>query len=145
MIYRPFAKFMPQQLFRYGFSGGANLVLDLVLFFVFYNFVFKKEVVHIWFIALTPYIASFIVSVLITFVTGFWLSRYISFNESKLHGGVQLYRYLMVVLVCVLMNYFGLKLFVEVFHVYPTPSKMIITIFTTLFSYFSQKYYSFKS
>ena len=132
-IYKPFARFIPAQLFRYGVSGSANLVLDWVLFFIFYNFVFKKEVVHIWFLAFTPYIASFFVSFLITFVTGFWLSRYIRFNESKLQKGVQLYRYLMVVVICILMNYFGLKLFVEVFHIYPTPSKMIITVFTTLF------------
>lgn len=144
-FYRPFSRYIPQQLFRYGFSGGVNLVFDWVLFFIFYNFIFKKEVVHFGFIAFTPYIASFIVSFIITFITGFWLSRYISFNESKLRGRVQLIRYLMVVLICVLMNYFGLKLFVEVFHIYPTPSKMIITVFTTLFSYFSQKYFSFKA
>ena len=145
IIYIPYSKFFPRQLFRYGFAGGMNLVLDWILFFLLYNFVFDKQVVHFGPLAFTPYIASFIVSFIITFITGFWFSRYISFQDSTLHKGVQLYRYLMVVGVCILMNYFGLKLFVEVLHVFPTPSKMIITVITTFFSYFSQKYFSFKS
>ena len=40
--------------------------------------------------------------------------------------------------------YFGLKLFVELCGIYPTPSKMIITIITIVISFFGQKYFSFK-
>ncbi len=50
----------------------------------------------------------------------------------------------MVVIVNLLINYFGLKLCVEVLYWYPTPSKMLITMFTVVFSFFAQKYFSFR-
>jgi len=50
-----------------------------------------------------------------------------------------------VVLGCLFLNYTFLKLFVEVFKWYPTPSKLVTTVFVVAFSYFSQKNYTFKA
>ncbi len=144
-LYIPFRRFFPLQLFRYGVAGGGNMVLDWVLYFIFYNFVFCHHIFHIGPIAISAHIASFIVTFPITFMTGFWLARYISFNESKLRGRTQLIRYLMVVVGCILLNYICLKLFVEACGFYPTPSKMITTVITTIFSFCSQKFYTFKA
>ena len=36
-FYKPFRKIIPPTFFRYGFSGGANMVFDWILYFVFYN------------------------------------------------------------------------------------------------------------
>ena len=46
-FYRPFSKYIPQQLFRYAACGGGNMVLDWVLYFVVYNFVVGHELVYI--------------------------------------------------------------------------------------------------
>ena len=53
-------------------------------------------------------------------------------------------RYLLVTVVNILINYLGLKLFVEVFHWWPTVSYAIISVICVTFSYLSNKYYSFK-
>lgn len=143
--YRPFNKIIPYQIFRYGVSGGANMVFDWVLYFIFYNFVFRHNILHIGPIAVSAHIASFLVTFPISFMSGFWLSRYISFKESELRGRVQLLRYMMVVASCILINYLCLKFFVEICHIYPTPSKMITTVITTLFSFISQKHFTFKA
>ena len=50
----------------------------------------------------------------------------------------------MVVFGCLLLNYGFLKLFVDVFGWYPTPSKLVTTVFVVIFSYLSQKNYTFK-
>jgi putative flippase GtrA len=50
-----------------------------------------------------------------------------------------------VVLGCLILNYIFLKLFVEVFGWYPTPSKLATTVFVVAFSYFMQKYFTFKA
>ncbi len=34
-FYKPFRKIIPPTFFRYGFSGGANMVFDWILYFVF--------------------------------------------------------------------------------------------------------------
>lgn len=144
-VYTPFRKIVPYQLFRYGAAGGGNMVFDWVLYFIFYNFVFCHNIFYIGSIAISAHIASFLVTFPITFFSGFWLSRYVSFKESELRGRVQLIRYLMVVVGCILLNYVCLKFFVEVCHFYPTPSKMLTTVITTAFSFLSQKYFTFKA
>ena len=148
-FYRPFSKYVPQQLFRYAACGGGNMVLDWVLYFVVYNFVVGHELVYITLpvvseICLTPHIMSLLIVFPITLLTGFWLNKYVTFTQSSLRGYNQLFRYILVVMLNLSVNYFGLKLFVEVCGIYPTPSKMIITIITVIISFFGQKYFSFR-
>ena len=151
-FYYPFEKWMPKQLFRYAACGGGNLVLDLVLYFLIYNFVIGHEIVNLtldignWTLdqAITPHIATLCIVFPITLLTGFWLQKYVTFTASRLNSWRQLTRYMIIVAVNLAVNYFGLKLCVDILGWYPTPSKMLITIVTVAISYFGQKYYSFR-
>ena len=100
---------------------------------------------HLGFVTLSSHIAAMFIVFHITFLTGFLLQKYVTFTSSELKGRVQIVRYLSVVVANLLLNYLGLKLLVDYIHLFPTPSKMIVTIFTTMFSYFSQKTYTFKT
>lgn len=143
-FYQPFSKFFSLQFFRYGFCGGLNMAFDWVLYFVFYNFVFQKQLLDLGFVAISPHIASFIFKFPITFLTGFWLARHVSFSESYLRGRVQIIRYLLVVCCCILINYIGLKFFVEICGIYPSISNVITSIISAVFSYFTNKHFSFR-
>ena len=94
--------------------------------------------------AITPHIATLCIVFPITLLTGFWLQKYVTFTASRLNGWRQLSRYIFIVAINLAVNYFGLKLCVETFGWYPTPSKMVITLFTVVVSYLGQKYYTFK-
>jgi putative flippase GtrA len=50
-----------------------------------------------------------------------------------------------VFLTNLVINYLGLKILVDSLDFWPTPSNMIVSILTIFVSYFSQKYYIFKS
>ena len=143
-FYPPFSKLMPVSFFRYGVCGVGNMCFDWVLYFVVYNFVLRKQIFDLGFIAFSPHIAALLITFPIVLLTGFYLSSNVSFQGSSLRGRIQLFRYLCIVAVNLLINYFCLKVLVDFVGIYPTPSKMITTIFTTLFSYFAQKHYSFK-
>ena len=151
-FYHPFRKLMPEQMFRYAACGGGNLVLDWVLYFLIYNFVIGHELVNLQFTiynlqfaqAITPHIATLCIVFPITLLTGFWLQKYVTFTGSTLHGARQLVRYISIVAINLAINYFGLKLCVEGWGWYPTPSKMVITTMTVVISYFGNKYYSFR-
>lgn len=152
-FYPPFRKVMSLELFRYGACGGLNLVLEWVLYYVFYHFVFKGQIFdlgyilfkrHIAILAFTPHIAAFVFKFPITFLTGFWMARHISFSGSTLKGRTQIIRYFLVTVGNILINYFGLKLFVEVWHIWPTVSYIIISIICVTFSYLTNKFYSFR-
>lgn len=143
-FYPPFRKFMPLHTFRYAACGGGNVLLDISLYFVSYNFILKKHDLDLGFIAFKPHIAAFLMSLIITFPVGFLLSKYVVWTGSIVKGRVQLFRYLLVVLVNILLNYIFIKLFVEYFHFYPTIAKTCTTVIIIIFSYISQKHFTFK-
>lgn len=145
LAYTPFKKYIDKQTFRYVMCGGGNTLLDIVIYFVTYNFILKKQIVHTPFISISPYIASFIISFFITFPIGFWLMRNIVFTGSNLRGRIQLARYFGMVVVCVILNYIFIKLFVEKFGFYPTIAKVATTVIVVCFSYLTQRYFTFKS
>ena len=150
-FYRPFSRWFSPQLFRYAACGGGNMVLDWVLYFLIYNFVIGHQLLYITLpfwdgvgFCITPHIATLCIVFPITLLTGFWLNKYVTFTQSNLRGSKQLMRYIAIVALNLSVNYFGLKLCVECFGWYPTPSKMFITLITIAISYFGQKYYSFR-
>ena len=131
-FYPPFKKFMPIQTFRYAACGGGNTVLDICLFFISYNFILNKEMVHTPWLTVSPHIAAFLMSFIVTFPVGFFLSRYVVFEGSAVCKREQL------------PNYFFLKIFVETLGMYATLAKICTTVFVVAFSYFSQKHFTFK-
>ncbi len=143
-FYPPFRRYFSPQFFRYGASGAFNMVFDWVLYFLVYNFVVQKQLVNLSIVTLSPHIASLFITFPITLFTGFLLQKYVTFTASQMRGRQQLARYIAVVGVNLLINYFGLKILVDLLRVFPTPSKMIVTVITTIFSYYSQKKFTFK-
>ncbi|MCM1034299.1 MAG: GtrA family protein [Paludibacter sp.] len=143
-LYRPFRKLCPEDIFRYGICGASNMVLDWILYFLVYNFGIRHKDVSLYFLTLSPHIATLCIVFPITLLTGFWLNKYVTFRQSSLHGSRQLGRYILIVMLNLLINYVGLKLLVDVCALYPTPSKMLITLITVVVSFFGQKYFSFR-
>lgn len=128
------------------------MVFDWILYFLIYNFVIGHEIVNVQFTmynvqftqAITPHIATLCIVFPITLLTGFALQKYVTFTRSRLNSWRQLMRYILIVAVNLAVNYLGLKLCVETFGWYPTPSKMVITVVTVIISYLGQKYYTFR-
>lgn len=143
-FYPPFRKYLDKKTFRYLACGGGNTSLDILIYFVTYNFVLKKNYLYLHFFKISPHIAAFIIAFLITFPIGFLLMKYIVFTDSALRGRVQLIRYFLLVFVCVILNYIFLKIFVDVMGFYPTVSKLLTTVIVVSFSYLTQRFYTFK-
>lgn len=144
-FYPPFSRLMDKRTFHYAACGGGNTLLSIFLYFIFYNFILKKQVLHLGIMAFTPHIAAFLISFIITFPIGFALSKYVVWTESTLKGRIQLFRYFLLVMVCVVLNYIFLKIFVEYCHIYPTISQIITTVIVVVFSYITQKHFSFRT
>ena len=144
-FYFPFLRFVPIQIFRYAVTGGANTVLDLFLYFIFYRYILDMQIVDLGFIAISPHIAAFLMVFPITFLTGFLLAKYVTFTGSELKGKIQLFRYGVTVAGAIILNYIFLKLFVEYAGLYATLSKGLTTIIVVIYSYLLQRYFSFKT
>ncbi|HNF44337.1 MAG TPA: GtrA family protein, partial [Ferruginibacter sp.] len=127
LFYPPFRRFMPEQTFRYAACGGANTVLGLVLFKILLVYVFKFQNVDLGFYTLKPHNAALFISFIVNFIVGFALMKYIVFLDSNLRGRIQLFRYGLAFLFNLALNYFILKVFVEVFGWWPFLSQCITT------------------
>src|SRR6218665_1185078 len=89
-FYPPFRRFMPLQTFRYAACGGGNTMLSIFIFFISYNFIFKKEPVDVYIHTFEPYVAAMILSFMLTFPLGFYMARNVVFSASSLRGRHQL-------------------------------------------------------
>lgn len=136
---------MPLQTFRYAACGGANTIADIVMYAIAYNFILHKQPIDLGFFLVRPHTASVFIAWCVSFPMGFFLMRNVVFTESTLHGRVQLFRYFLLVMICLGLNVVFIKLFVEQCHLYPTVAKILTTIIVVGFSYFTQKNFTFKT
>ena len=143
--YRPFQKMIPPETFRYAATGGFNSVLDIFLYFFFYNFILQKQLIDLGFVVISPHIAAFLIVFPITFSTGFLMAKYITFTASPIKGRIQLFRYTVSVGGSIFLNYVLLKLFVEYFLLWPTIAKILTTVVVVAYSYIIQRYFTFKT
>lgn len=136
---------MNLQTFRYAASGGANALLGFVVFAVSYKYIFAEKTFDFGFYAFKGHIAALILSFCITFPIGFFMAKYVVFIDSKMKWNVQLFRYLMVCLFNLALNYLLLKILVERFYVYPVFAQIITLVVVITISYLAQRNFSFKA
>jgi putative flippase GtrA len=136
---------MPLQTFKYAACGGGNTLLDIGIYYIGIHYLFIHPLVP------TPlgfpikqHVAAFLVSFSMTFPLGFYMSRTIVFPSSPLRGRIQLFRYFLLVVICLCLNYVFIRLFVEQCHLYPTVAKILTTIVVVGFSFVTQKNFTFK-
>lgn len=140
---RPVAAVVPRQVFRYAVCGARMSCSggDVILI---YNFLIDKQLVDLGFVAVSAHVAAMLVTFPLTFFAGFWLNRYVAFRRSPIPSGTQLFRYLLSVAGSVVVNYVCLKFFVEYCAIWATPSQMLATCITTVYSFFAAKYFTFR-
>ena len=144
-FYPPFRRFMTIQFFRYVAVGCINLTFDWILYFTIFHFVLKQNMLDLGFVAISSHIATLGIKFPIVMVFAFSMQKYITFFGSDIPVRIQLFRYLLIFLFNLLVSYVGLKLLVDRFGFYPTPSNMIITTLTVGIGYIFQKYFAFKT
>ena len=120
------------------------MVLDTLWYFVLYHFVVCERFVNLGFVVVSPHITTLCLVFPITFFTGFWLNRNVAFRVNHLKSRRQLLRYAISVAGSIVINYVCMKLFVEHFNIWPTPSKLLTTIVTVAYSYIAAKYFTFR-
>ncbi|HEY0298937.1 MAG TPA: GtrA family protein [Arachidicoccus sp.] len=148
-FYPPFKKIIPLQTFRYAACGGGNMLLSNVLFFLFFHYVVSQQNFgiiffrHEWFV-LKPQNAALFLSYLICTPIGFYLNLFVVFPGSHLRRNIQFFRYIVVSIINLMLNYFLLKFFVEGLHLYPSIANLLNTIIIVALTYILQRNFSFR-
>lgn len=120
-------------------------VLDICLFSFCYNILLHGKDIHVAGFTVTAHVASMWIPFPFCFLLSFLLSRFVVFSETTLKKSTSLFRYILLVVTCVVLNISLIKFFVEICHLLPELSKVACTILVAVFSYLSQKYFTFKT
>lgn len=142
---RPVRKVIPAETFRYAFCGGFNMLLGIFVYWLFFHYVVNDRWLDLGFVTMSPHVLTLFIQTPVTFFTGFWLQRNVTFRESPLGKKKQMFRYLLQNIGSFIINYFALKLFVEAIGIYPTISKPIADLVTVVFSYLVAKFFTFRT
>ena len=141
---KPLRRVISQEVFRYLACGGITALLDAVWYYIIYHYIVCEKYIDLGFIVMSPHIAALCVVFPITFFTGFWLNRNVAFRVADLSSLPQLAKYALTVVGSILLNYACMKLFVEWFGLWATPSKMLTTAVCAVYSFLVGKYFTFK-
>jgi len=137
-------RLVPRETFRYFVCGGINMVLGWCVYSILYRYVVAGRWLDLGFIVMSPHTLSLVIQFPITFFTGFWLNRRVTFTLSTLTGGRQLARYVLQNAGALLVNYLLLKLFVEAAHIYPPAARPLTDLIVAVYSYLTARLYTFR-
>ena len=144
IFYLPFfRRFIPLKTFRYAATGGGNMVLDAILYFLIFHFVLHESDLDLGGIVISPQVAAYLMTFPIIFLIGLWLARNITFQNSVLSSKTQRVRYFMVTLANILIKYGGIKWLVFL-GLFPSIANASMTVVTVIFSYIMQHNFTFK-
>ncbi|MEY3324314.1 MAG: hypothetical protein RLZ11_628 [Bacteroidota bacterium] len=144
-FYPLFRRFMPLQTFRYLVTGSTNTLLGIVVYFISYSFWFQGTVFNLWFYAFKAHSAALLASFMVTFPLGFFFSKFVVFSDSHLRSRIQLFRYFMICVFNLFLNYLLLKVQVEVLLIDPLLAQFFTVTGVVIFSYLAQRNFSFKN
>ena len=141
---KPLCNFIPQQVFRYLACGGITVLLDAIWYYIIYHFIVCERFINIGIATVSPHIAALCIVFPITFFTGFWLNRNVAFRTTNIPKGPQLIKYALTIVGSIILNYICMKLFVESFGIWATPSKILTTVVCAIYSYLAGRFFTFK-
>lgn len=123
--------------------------MNLLLGWIIYTLVFKYAVAGRYFdlglVAVSPHIATLFIQFPITFFTGFWLNRYVTFSLSNLRGSTQLWRYALQNIGAFLLSYLLMKLLVEGARLYAPVAKPVTDAIVVVYSYLTAHFFTFRT
>ncbi|MBK9402349.1 MAG: GtrA family protein [Bacteroidetes bacterium] len=136
---------LKSKIIRYLISAGLATWVDVVVYFVSFNYLYKKEDIDIFgFYTVSAPTASLILSYTIGLLTNFTLTKFLVFKESELETHKQLFRYVMVAILVLCLNYFLMSFLIRQLEWYPTLARAVSAVSIGVLSFVVHKSFSFK-
>ena len=133
------------KLIRYGMAAGIATVVDVSIYFIAFNYIFKKQDIHLMqFLVLGAPTASLVLSYSCGLITNFAITKYFVFTESDLRGHHQLMRYVMVAVLILFLNYGFMSFLIRTMEWFPTIARATSAIVIGFISFAIHKVFSFK-
>lgn len=138
------SKALNNKLVRFFMSAGIATLADVIIYFFVINFLFEHQRVYFGVYSASAHTLSLCVSYSCGVAVNFAITKYAVFNESTLAGKKQFSRFALIAFIGFFANYGLLRLFVEVFDFYPTPSRITSALSLGIAAYYIHKFFTFK-
>jgi putative flippase GtrA len=133
------------KLVRYGMAAAIATCVDVCVYFIAFNYLFKKQDFHLAdFLVVGAPTVSLILSYSCGLITNFTITKYFVFTESDLRGHHQLMRYVMVAVLILFLNYGFMSFLIKTLEWYPTIARATSAITIGFISFAIHKVFSFK-
>ena len=133
------------KIFRYFISAGLATWVDITVYFLAFNYIYKKLDFDLFgLITISAPTASLILSYTAGLITNFTVTKFLVFHESELETHKQLFRYILVALGVLCMNYVFMSFLIRQLNWFPTIARAFSAISIGLFSFVIHKSFSFK-
>ncbi len=138
-------RFIPPTTYRYLACGVGNyIILDTLLYFCIYHYVICERYIDLVVITISPHISSMCIVFPLTFMSGFWLNRYVAFKATEERAVGQIIKYAISICGSIVVSYIVLKFLVEYCGVWATPAKALSSIITAIYSYMAARFFTFR-
>lgn len=132
------------KVIRFFLSAGIATFVDVIIYFMTINYFISGDRVQFGRYSASDHNFALCISYSCGVIVNFLLTKYAVFSDSELGGTKQFRRFSLIAFLGFFANYGMLRLFVEVFGFYPTPSRMASALSLGVASYYVHKLFTFK-
>jgi putative flippase GtrA len=132
-------------VFRYFVSAGIATWVDISVYFIAFNYIYQKSDIDFFGIAvISAPTASLMLSYTMGLLTNFLITKFLVFTESDLETHKQFFRYLIVAIVVLGLNYVLMSFLIKQLNWYPTLARAFSALSIGVFSFTIHKVFSFR-
>ena len=142
---RKIPKLLRSKAILYFFAAGTATLVDISMYFVSYNFLFKKEDVYFLNYILSAPSVALVISYSCGLIVNFSISKFLVFKESEMRTHKQFFRFVMVAFMVFIANYYLLSFLVRTLQWYPTIGRTVSALVIGVISFLSHKTFSFNA
>lgn len=138
-------KLFQSKIFRYFVSAGLATWVDICVYFLAYNYIYKKLDFDLFglYVVSAPS-ASLMLSYTVGLLTNFTITKMLVFKESELATYKQLFRYVLVAVFVLVLNYIMMRFLIRQLDWFPTIARAVSAISIGALSFVIHKSFSFK-
>lgn len=133
------------KIFRYFISAGIATWVDVTVYFIAFNYIYQKSDINLFNkMVVSASTASLILSYTMGLMTNFVITKFLVFKESELETYKQLFRYIIVAMVILVLNYTMMQFLIRKLEWYPTIARAVSALTIGVLSFVIHKTFSFK-
>lgn len=138
-------KIINQSIFRYGVAAAVATSVDVMVYFLTFNYVLKKTDWHVLpSLVISAPTVSLAVSYTCGLITNFTLTKFFVFPGSDLRTRHQLFRYVMVAVVVLGLNYVIMSFLIKALEWFPTIARAVAAVTAGFASFAAHRVFSFR-